>query len=122
MRSDARRRAIGHATPTRTFVRNREILDAARSDRSRPGQSVHRIWNIKASSGFTWEAIPHNRKPRFQTARMSRKYSEVLRVSTARSEPRGPSRYPVVRPPPARLTGAPRGSRNLGPAQGDRPC
>jgi hypothetical protein len=50
MRSDARDVRIGKATPARTFVRNREILDAARSDRSQPGQSVHRIWTIKASS------------------------------------------------------------------------
>jgi hypothetical protein len=49
---------IGKPTPARTFVRNREIeksrnreiLDAARSDRSQPGQSLHRSWNIKASS------------------------------------------------------------------------
>ena len=68
MCSDTRRRGDrqGH---TRAHICEKSLMPLARTA---PSQSLHRIWSIKASSriGFTWGAIPHNRKPRFQTASM----------------------------------------------------
>jgi len=46
MRSDVRRHGDRQGHP---LAHLGEILDAARSDRSQPGQSVDRIWTIKAS-------------------------------------------------------------------------
>ena len=48
MRSDARRLGDrqGH---TRSHIGEKSLMPA-RSDRSQPGQSLHRIWSIKASS------------------------------------------------------------------------
>jgi hypothetical protein len=59
---------IGKATPARTFVgtpcRSLGPLPA------RPVPSQNLEHQGKLAHGFTWGAIPHNRKPRFQTASM----------------------------------------------------
>jgi len=76
---------IGKATPARTFG---ELLVAARSDRSQPGQSLHRIRNIKASSRMVLrgELSPTTANHDFKQ-RVCSENTENSSCVTARSEP-----------------------------------
>ena len=76
---------IGKATPARTFG---ELLVAARSDRSQPGQSLHRIWSIKASSRMVLrgELSPTTANHDFKQ-RVCSENTENSSCVTARSEP-----------------------------------
>ena len=88
---------IGKATPARTFG---ELLVAARSDRSQPGQSLHRIWSIKASSVMV---LRGEYPPQPQTTISNSKYvTQILRTLACVNrtvnhglKAEAPSRYPV---------------------------
>jgi hypothetical protein len=94
MRSDAKDVRIGR--PGCTV----EILDAARSDRSRtrPAHSQGLAHQGKRAHGLTWGAVPHNRTPRLQTARRTHRPRGCHCVHECpQRERRGLSGYPVVR-------------------------
>jgi hypothetical protein len=84
MRSDAKDVGIGKAVP----LAHCENFDAARKDRSRTRQSIHRIWYIKASSLMVLRGeLSPQPLPTISNSKMARIYREVTLVSTMRSEP-----------------------------------
>jgi hypothetical protein len=67
---------------------------------NRPVPSQDLVHQGKLAHGLRWGTIPHNRKPRFQTARcvhLSREHHCVKRAPNPRPEGPGPSRFSVAR-------------------------